>query len=301
MARRVLVVDDDPGIRDALRMILEYEGYQVATASEGKTALAALDADRTDAVLLDIKMPGNGRARDPRPHRRTGRRPSGAHDLGARRHRDGGRGDAPRGRGLSREAAGARADPDLAPERPLPQFARRRERAPPPQARRGVDPRRQERPDAAPPRGGRARGAHDRHGPDLGRERDGQGARGAGDPQGLEGRRRPLHPGQLRRDPRGADRIGALRTREGLLHGRRAPADREVRRGRRRHDLPGRGRRHVRPGAGEGAARARGGRSGAGRSGARAARQRAGARRHQPGPRRIDPGGALPRRPLLPL
>jgi two-component system nitrogen regulation response regulator NtrX len=58
MARRVLVVDDDPGIRDALRMILEYEGYQVATASEGKTALAALDADRTDAVLLDIKMPG---------------------------------------------------------------------------------------------------------------------------------------------------------------------------------------------------------------------------------------------------
>ena len=58
MDRRVLVVDDDPGIRDALRMILEYEGYQVATASEGKTALAALDAERADAVLLDIKMPG---------------------------------------------------------------------------------------------------------------------------------------------------------------------------------------------------------------------------------------------------
>ncbi|HYV41845.1 MAG TPA: response regulator, partial [Thermoanaerobaculia bacterium] len=45
MARRVLVVDDDPGIRDALRMILEYEGYQVATAAEGKTALATLEAD----------------------------------------------------------------------------------------------------------------------------------------------------------------------------------------------------------------------------------------------------------------
>ncbi|HEX9286652.1 MAG TPA: response regulator, partial [Thermoanaerobaculia bacterium] len=58
MARRVLVVDDDPGIRDALRMILEYEGYQVATAAEGKTALATLEADRIDAVLLDIKMPG---------------------------------------------------------------------------------------------------------------------------------------------------------------------------------------------------------------------------------------------------
>ncbi len=58
MAKRVLVVDDDPGIRDALRMILEYEGYQVLTAADGKTALASLDADSVDAVLLDIKMPG---------------------------------------------------------------------------------------------------------------------------------------------------------------------------------------------------------------------------------------------------
>ena len=58
MAKRVLVVDDDPGIRDALRMILEYEGYQVLTAADGKSALASLDADSIDAVLLDIKMPG---------------------------------------------------------------------------------------------------------------------------------------------------------------------------------------------------------------------------------------------------
>jgi two-component system nitrogen regulation response regulator NtrX len=58
MAKRVLVVDDDPGIRDALRMILEYEGYQVLTAGDGKTALASLDAESVDAVLLDIKMPG---------------------------------------------------------------------------------------------------------------------------------------------------------------------------------------------------------------------------------------------------
>ena len=58
MARRVLVVDDDTGIRDALRMILEYEGYQVLTAADGKTALSSLDSERVDAVLLDIKMPG---------------------------------------------------------------------------------------------------------------------------------------------------------------------------------------------------------------------------------------------------
>jgi two-component system, NtrC family, nitrogen regulation response regulator NtrX len=58
MARRVLIVDDDPGIRDTLRMILEYEGYEVATAGDGKAALSSLETDRVDAVLLDIKMPG---------------------------------------------------------------------------------------------------------------------------------------------------------------------------------------------------------------------------------------------------
>ncbi|HYK43085.1 MAG TPA: sigma-54 dependent transcriptional regulator [Thermoanaerobaculia bacterium] len=58
MGQKVLVVDDDAGIRDALRMILEYEGYEVLSAPDGKTALSDLDATRIDAVLLDIKMPG---------------------------------------------------------------------------------------------------------------------------------------------------------------------------------------------------------------------------------------------------
>ena len=58
MARKILVVDDDPGIRDALRMILDYEGYETLSAPDGKTALADLDSSRVDAVLLDIKMPG---------------------------------------------------------------------------------------------------------------------------------------------------------------------------------------------------------------------------------------------------
>ena len=58
MSQKILVVDDDAGIRDSLRMILEYEGYEVATSPDGKTALADLDAAPADAVLLDIKMPG---------------------------------------------------------------------------------------------------------------------------------------------------------------------------------------------------------------------------------------------------
>src|SRR5947207_2491565 len=58
MSQKILVVDDDSGVRDTLRMILEYEGYEVATAPDGKTALADLDAAPADAVLLDIKMSG---------------------------------------------------------------------------------------------------------------------------------------------------------------------------------------------------------------------------------------------------
>ena len=58
MAHKILVVDDDPGIRDALRMILDYEGYEVLSAPDGKTALADLDSTKIDAVLLDVKMPG---------------------------------------------------------------------------------------------------------------------------------------------------------------------------------------------------------------------------------------------------
>jgi len=58
MARRILVVDDNEGVLETLRMTLESEGYEVLTASDAKTALADLDANPPDAVLLDIKMPG---------------------------------------------------------------------------------------------------------------------------------------------------------------------------------------------------------------------------------------------------
>jgi two-component system nitrogen regulation response regulator NtrX len=58
MAHRVLVVDDEAAIRDTLRMVLEYEGYEVSTVGDGRAALAELDAAPADAVLLDIKMPG---------------------------------------------------------------------------------------------------------------------------------------------------------------------------------------------------------------------------------------------------
>ena len=58
MPQRILVVDDEAAIRDTLRMVLEYEGYEVATVGDGRAALAELDGAPAAAVLLDIKMAG---------------------------------------------------------------------------------------------------------------------------------------------------------------------------------------------------------------------------------------------------
>src|SRR5690349_10595421 len=57
-AGRILVVDDEADIREALEMVLKYEKYAVATAPDGEKALALLAKDPPDAVLLDVKMPG---------------------------------------------------------------------------------------------------------------------------------------------------------------------------------------------------------------------------------------------------
>ena len=53
----ILVVDDEPGIRELMREILEEEGYEVRSAENGTTARAALDAKIPDLVLLDLWMP----------------------------------------------------------------------------------------------------------------------------------------------------------------------------------------------------------------------------------------------------
>jgi len=57
---RVLVVDDEPAIRRALRPPLVELGFQVAEASRGEEALQVLRAAPYDAVLLDVNMPGIG-------------------------------------------------------------------------------------------------------------------------------------------------------------------------------------------------------------------------------------------------
>ncbi|MEO5894684.1 MAG: sigma-54 dependent transcriptional regulator [Vicinamibacterales bacterium] len=58
MKSRILVVDDEAEIRKSLRMILEYEGYEVVEASSGAEGLATAERDAPDLVFLDVKMPG---------------------------------------------------------------------------------------------------------------------------------------------------------------------------------------------------------------------------------------------------
>jgi two-component system, NtrC family, nitrogen regulation response regulator NtrX len=58
MKARVLVVDDEPAIRDTMRMILEYDGYDCLVAGSGQEALTVAERESPDLVFLDIKMPG---------------------------------------------------------------------------------------------------------------------------------------------------------------------------------------------------------------------------------------------------
>jgi DNA-binding response OmpR family regulator len=54
----VLVVDDDPQIVELMRDFLEAEQYSVVTASEGESALALVQTEAVDCILLDVMMPG---------------------------------------------------------------------------------------------------------------------------------------------------------------------------------------------------------------------------------------------------
>lgn len=59
---RVLVVDDEPMVRETLGQVLSEEGYVVDLAVDGETALERVHAVRPDVILLDLMMPGmNGR------------------------------------------------------------------------------------------------------------------------------------------------------------------------------------------------------------------------------------------------
>ena len=55
---RVLVIDDDPGVRDYMEALVSRQGYEVFAAPDGEEALAKLDQTRPDLVTLDVVLPG---------------------------------------------------------------------------------------------------------------------------------------------------------------------------------------------------------------------------------------------------
>lgn len=54
----ILVVDDDPSIRQLLTDVLEMDGYEVSVAVDGHAAVRAVEAVNPDFVILDVMMPG---------------------------------------------------------------------------------------------------------------------------------------------------------------------------------------------------------------------------------------------------
>ena len=55
---RVLVVEDDPHVREAVERALRFEGYDVHTAVDGNDALVRIEELKPDAIVLDVLMPG---------------------------------------------------------------------------------------------------------------------------------------------------------------------------------------------------------------------------------------------------
>ena len=55
---RLLVVDDDPSVREALALLLDLNGFDVETARDGREAIRTIAVASPDAVILDVLMPG---------------------------------------------------------------------------------------------------------------------------------------------------------------------------------------------------------------------------------------------------
>ncbi|MEO3403711.1 response regulator [Mucilaginibacter sp. CAU 1740] len=56
--KKIMIADDDPGIVDAVEMLLEFEGYAVASTLDGATTVSDMKQEKPDLLLLDIWMSG---------------------------------------------------------------------------------------------------------------------------------------------------------------------------------------------------------------------------------------------------
>ncbi|TVS02471.1 MAG: response regulator [Rhodobacteraceae bacterium] len=58
MGKRVLVIEDEPNISEALRFILSRNGWRVEVTADGQAALGSLSQDPPDLLILDLMLPG---------------------------------------------------------------------------------------------------------------------------------------------------------------------------------------------------------------------------------------------------
>ncbi len=300
--RRILVVDDEPGIRQSLSGVLEDEGYAVDAVESGEACLAALPGAVLRSGAAGHLAAGHGRHGGAGAHsgdslRRTA---GGGDDFRPRHHRDGGEGhQAGRFRfsgeaALHRESHGGGEERAGAPQpgaREQPPEGGHRARASASSAKRAHE-------GAAA--AARADGRHQRARADLRRERHGQGTGGARAARAEPAGREAVRGSELRGDSRGADRERAVRAHQGQLHGRARGQDRQIPEGRWRHAVPGRSGRYEPAHAGQGAARAGGAALRAGGRGGIDAGGRARGGGHQQEPGRRDRARQFPRGPVLP-
>jgi DNA-binding response OmpR family regulator len=58
MGKKILIVDDEPEIPDALRRVLEPLGYQVEICASGRVVLDTLHSYKPDLIIMDVMLPG---------------------------------------------------------------------------------------------------------------------------------------------------------------------------------------------------------------------------------------------------
>ena len=58
ISKKILIVEDDPSFSRAINHIVEKEGYDVSTASNGMTGLRMATEDKPDLLILDVMLPG---------------------------------------------------------------------------------------------------------------------------------------------------------------------------------------------------------------------------------------------------
>jgi DNA-binding response OmpR family regulator len=56
---KILIVEDHPTMREAMRLVLEHEGFEISEAADGASALERIQAEPPDLVFLDLNIPGS--------------------------------------------------------------------------------------------------------------------------------------------------------------------------------------------------------------------------------------------------